>query len=302
LLLSNSAAKLCFFSAKKSVTLPTQGTLVAADFSSDGKKLILAAKNKTIFFFDPSGNPLGNPVSLDTAFTQLKLSPDGAKVAVVTDKGSLGLYNATGGPALVKLNKWIKAIAFTADSQKLLAAEGSTGMIFDTSSGKHLKSFNHSGLKTLFATPDSKTILSFSSDGTGRLWDSQTAEPLGSPMKHSGEVSQLALGPQGNALLVVYQDKTREIWDTHSGETIGGEISNSAVVKALAFDQDSRGYKMVDAKGKIMHVSTDWVDAGLDPDQLVKTSEVAGLCKVSGGFAQPISTDRWISLWKEFKK
>jgi len=303
LLLGPGGAKLWFPNAKKSAALPTQGTLVDADFSESGKKLVLAAKNKTLFFFDPNtGAQLGSPVSLDTKITQVKLSPDGSQVAVVTDKGSLGLYSAKGGPALVKLNKWIKATAFTADSQKLLAAEGATGMIFDTSSGKHLKSFQQPGLKNLFATPDSKTIISFSADGTIRLWDAQTAEPLGSPMKHPGEISQMILSPQGNALLVVYQDKTREIWDTHSGETIGGEMPNGAAVKALAFDQDSRGYKMVEDKGKIVHVNTDWVDTGLDPGQLVKTSEVAGLCKVSGGFAQPISTDRWISLWKELKK
>ncbi len=304
LLLSKSGAKLCLLSAKKSVTLKTQGTLTAASFSENGKKLVLGTKGKTLLFFDPAnGEPLGDPVPLGNPITRVQLSPDGSQVAVVTDKGSLRLFSAAGGPALVKLNQWTKSLAFTADSQRLLVAAGSTGLIYDASSGKQMASFKHSGLRNLLTTPDSKIVISFGADGTGHLWDAQTADPIGDPMKHSSEVSQMVLGPQGNALLVVYKDKTREIWDTHSGEPIGSEIPNGSMVKAIAFDQDSRGYKMVDAKGQIVHVSTDWVDAGLNPDQLVRTSEVAGLCKVSRqGFAQPISTDRWMSLWKEFKK
>lgn len=303
-LMGKSEAKLWFPAVKKSVILKTQGTLVDASLSGDDKKLVLANKNKTLFFFDPAnGDPLGGPVTLDDHVDHLQLSPDGGQVAVVTGQGNLRLYAATGGTPLVKLNKWIKAVAFTADGQRLLAATGNTGLVYDTSTGKNLRSFKHSDIRSLFATPDGKILISFGPDGTGRLWDTQTAEPIGDPMKHPSEVSQMVLGPQGNALLVVYQDKTREIWDTHSGESIGGELADSGTVKAVAFDQDSRGYKMVDAKGRIVHVSTDWVDAGLDPDRLVRSAEVAGLCKVNGqGFAQPISTDRWVSLWKESKK
>ena len=50
-------------------------------------------------------------------------------------------------------------------------------------------------------SPDGKTVLTGSWDGTARLWDAATAQPLGPPMRHQGEVLAVAFSPDGKTVL-----------------------------------------------------------------------------------------------------
>jgi WD40 repeat protein len=44
-------------------------------------------------------------------------------------------------------------------------------------------------------SPNSKTILTGSADGTARLWDVRTGKRIGPPMRHSGWVPAVAFSP-----------------------------------------------------------------------------------------------------------
>jgi WD40 repeat protein len=56
-------------------------------------------------------------------------------------------------------------------------------------------------------------ILSWSSDGTVRLWDAATGQPLGAPMKHDGRVNGAVFDKAKGRILSSSDDGTLHLWD-----------------------------------------------------------------------------------------
>jgi WD40 repeat protein len=65
-------------------------------------------------------------------------------------------------------------------------------------------------------SPDGKTVLTGSQDGTARLWDPDTGNALGQPFKHDGPVVAVAFSPDGEKALTGSWDKTAKLWDVVS--------------------------------------------------------------------------------------
>ena len=63
-------------------------------------------------------------------------------------------------------------------------------------------------------SPDGKTILTGCWDGTARLWDAATAQPLGPPMRHPRLVLAVAFSPDGKTVLTGSIDGEVRLWPT----------------------------------------------------------------------------------------
>jgi WD40 repeat protein len=62
-------------------------------------------------------------------------------------------------------------------------------------------------------SPDGKTVLTGSMDGTARLWDARTGRPIGTPLHHRGRVRAVAFSPDGRRILTACGDNTARLWD-----------------------------------------------------------------------------------------
>jgi WD40 repeat protein len=91
-------------------------------------------------------------------------------------------------------------------------------------------------------SPNGKTLASSSEDGTIRLWNLETGQPIGQPLTgHTGAVNGIAFSPDGMTLASAGADKTIRLWNAETGEAIGQPLTgHTASVNGVRFSADGQ--------------------------------------------------------------
>ena len=255
----------------KEVPRPRYPDLRALVFSEDGTKLIGASWNNEISVWELGENTKpptilhmdGREASWSTT-SLMQLSPNEGFLAVADPSAQawknknfpIQLWDATTGkqlPTLTGHTRWIKSIAFSADSKTLVSGdEYETIRLWDTATGKLQSTLNWrrgSATYTLEFSPNGRFLASGHRDGV-KLWDNtvkpkQQADDAIGNYQHSLEIHghkdyvyKLAFSPDGNTLLAGSKDGTIQARDTTTGNqrfTCTGHIEGT---QELMFSQD----------------------------------------------------------------
>jgi tetratricopeptide (TPR) repeat protein len=60
---------------------------------------------------------------------------------------------------------------------------------------------------------DGASVLTASDDGTARLWDARTGQPLAEPMRHSSRINTARFSPDGRWTVTASDDHTAKLWE-----------------------------------------------------------------------------------------
>ncbi|WP_396230063.1 WD40 repeat domain-containing protein, partial [Frankia sp. CpI1-P] len=61
-------------------------------------------------------------------------------------------------------------------------------------------------------SPDGSMLATAAADGTARLWDVATGQPLRTLTGHNGSVWSVAFSPDGTLLATAADDRTARLW------------------------------------------------------------------------------------------
>ena len=244
----------------KEVPAPQYAKLKALAFSTNGTKLIGAVENREINVWE-LGKEMNPPTLLRAIKSQepwrtdmlMLLSPDTRLLANTTTDWKnrifqIQLSDTSTGELLHTLTghtRWIKSIAFSADSKTLVSGdEYETIRLWDTATGKLKATLNWSRGTATYAlafSPSGRFIASGHRDGV-KLWDNaagrqqQQGYAIGNYQhtleidEHKDYISKLAFSPDGKTLLTGSKDGTIQAWDTASGShhyTVTGHIEGT---------------------------------------------------------------------------
>ncbi|KIM29868.1 hypothetical protein M408DRAFT_108366 [Serendipita vermifera MAFF 305830] len=91
-------------------------------------------------------------------------------------------------------------------------------------------------------SPDGKCIVSGSEDKTIRVWDVETGQAVGTPLKgHTGMINSITVSPDSKCIVSGSEDRTIQVWDIETGEAIRAPLeAHNDVITSVSFSPDGK--------------------------------------------------------------
>ncbi len=192
-------------------------------FTPDGSRLLIADGNGVIGCIAVrTGEMLWGPLKLEEKGYSYRLNQSGTLFAFAAHSGNVYLVDVDTGAlrdTVLHHGGQLNDVNFSADDRMLASAsDDHTAKIWDVQTGKLLQTLQHDfRVEASKFSPDSREIVTGSNDFSAQVWDVESGRPIGSPMKHRGEVTNASFSPDGSKILTSARDGTARLWDAQTG-------------------------------------------------------------------------------------
>jgi len=234
-----------------------KGSVYAATFSLDGKKIASASWDKAIKIWDAETGKELQTLKRHTSFvTSVSFSPDGKKIASGSWDKAIKIWDAETGKELQTLTGhtyFVSSISFSPDGKKIASGSWDKSIkLWNAESGKELQTLNgHSvEITSVSFSQDGKRLLSCSdtSDVKNKeathlkMWDLSTGNELvGLFNKQKGLVSAATFSPDGKRIVSAGEDGNIKIWTADEkldkallqgemSDIVGMDIKNNEII------------------------------------------------------------------------
>jgi WD40 repeat protein len=195
-------------------------------FSPDGRRLVTAGLDGVVKLWDLTEEPAKLSFDRDTWVGTAAVSRDGRHLVTKALNGTATVWDLAGGqpvPLARKLSGYVKYLTFSRDGRLVLTANGSSP---------------YGPFK--FGTKDSKVPDQQPDQQQAQVWDSATGKPLGTPLRHDGQVLHAEFSSDGSRVVTASQDGTARVWDAATGEPVTPPLPHGAYAVCASFSPDGR--------------------------------------------------------------
>jgi tetratricopeptide (TPR) repeat protein len=108
---------------------------------------------------------------------------------------------------------------------------------------------------SLAFSPNGRTFLArcFEADLV-QLWDAESAQPIGSPLRHPSVINAACFGPDGNTVLTAGEDGSARLWDTAAALPIGEPIPHQRALSSAQFSPDGKARGTAEGRAAALNV------------------------------------------------
>ncbi len=182
---------------------------------------------------------------------RFEYSPDGKRIASISDGGTVKLWDAATGRMLMVLCRdqrrldlrvqQRRGLAFSPDGNYLAAG----GKVWNAENGTEVMALHapEEHALCLRFSPNGKRIASVDLNGMLKIWDAGTARELLAVRvdeKVSRPTSFISFSPDGNQIVSAGSDGTVRLWDTNTGAETMTLRGHSDIVRAVNFSPDGK--------------------------------------------------------------
>jgi WD40 repeat protein/serine/threonine protein kinase len=90
-------------------------------------------------------------------------------------------------------------------------------------------------------SPDGSRVVTASQDGTARVWNTVSGEPVTPPLRHKGAVNYARISPDGQYVITVGAEPYAQVWNAATGEPVTPPLSHDGQGATQAsFSPDSQ--------------------------------------------------------------
>lgn len=215
------------------------------------------------------------------------MSRDGHRIYTVAGR-SIRVWDADGErfEEFTKLPEIDECIP-TADGRLLLLRQNTEAMVYNTRTGKIVRSFRHREPVMHFAvSSDGTRLVTASSDRTALVWNIDSERPVTPDLKHLQGVVWCAFHPSGLMVATASDDKTARVWDAQSGKPVTPPLKHPDRVVFVDFCNAGKELVTVTADGliRLWTLDVDWSN-----EELIRRARVAGSQEIKDGSPKSLS-------------
>ncbi|KEP47855.1 vegetative incompatibility protein HET-E-1 [Rhizoctonia solani 123E] len=183
--------------------------------------------------------------SIGSGALSISYSPDGTRVVVGCEDGTISIYNSSDDSLLIgplcEHTGWVRCVIFSPDGAYILSASSDcTIKLWDASNGVPTAAVfqGHTyPVKSVAFSSDGKRIVSGSWDNTVRLWNASDGSSIMDPLEgHKWGVNCVAFSPDDTFVASGASDYTVRLWHLHHNTPTSIAFEgHSGPVTSLAF-------------------------------------------------------------------
>jgi len=220
-----------------------------AFYSLDGEHLITTSEDHTaLHWISGQVRPFGPALKHADKVNCGVFNYDATQILTADDSGVAQLWNAeTGQPngAPFRHDGPVAWVDFAPDGKRLVTASGDTVRVWDPAKrDTPVATIRHPGqeksriIKVRYSS-NGKWLVTASTDGTARVWDAATYQPVGAPIDRGFPVLGVRFSPDSSRLAVGGEDSHVIVYDTATWKPVGTPILTPGPVFSIAITEDN---------------------------------------------------------------